>query len=52
MDHLKCNVKNCTFNKEAKCEKNSIVVGGMNAHNAKETCCESFAPAEACDTCR
>ena len=43
MAELKCQVENCTYNKEKLCSKGDIMVGGKHATNMQETCCESFA---------
>lgn len=43
MAELQCKVENCTYNKETYCCKGDIMVGGKNACQEDETCCESFA---------
>lgn len=42
MADLKCKVENCCYNKSDCCCKGDIMVGGTNAGNSEETCCESF----------
>lgn len=42
MAELKCGVDTCTYNKESLCCKGDIMVGGSNACESKETCCDSF----------
>ena len=43
MAELKCQVENCTYNKEKLCSKGDIMVGGKHACSTEDTCCESFA---------
>lgn len=43
MADLKCTVETCAYNKECLCSKGDIMVGGKNAKDCEETCCESFA---------
>ena len=43
MAELKCGVENCFYNKECRCSKGDIMVGGQHADTSKDTCCESFA---------
>ena len=42
MAELKCQVENCTYNKERLCSKGDIMVSGKHAHKTDDTCCESF----------
>lgn len=42
MTDLKCDVKNCAYNKQQLCSKGDIMVGGKTATSPKETRCESF----------
>lgn len=42
MPELKCTVQTCTHNKNFYCDLEGIVVGGSNAKNCEETCCDSF----------
>ena len=42
MAELRCQVENCTYNKEKLCSKGDIMVGGKRADKAEDTCCESF----------
>ena len=42
MADLCCYAERCTYNKEHLCCKGDIMVGGKNAENSGETCCESF----------
>ncbi len=43
---LKCGVETCTYNKEKYCCKGDILVGGKQADQSKDTCCESFREAK------
>lgn len=43
MTDLKCVVENCSYNKNCLCSKGDIQVGGKQACNIDDTCCESFA---------
>ena len=42
MPDLKCTVQTCVHNKQFLCDLNEIEVGGDDAKNARETCCDSF----------
>ena len=42
MAELGCGVKNCVYNKEERCCKGDIMVGGRRASREEDTCCESF----------
>lgn len=42
MVDLKCNVQSCYYNADNMCSKGDIMVGGKNASESGETCCESF----------
>ena len=42
MAELKCAAENCTYNEQCLCSKGDIMVGGREACNCEETCCESF----------
>lgn len=42
MPELKCTVQTCMHNKNFYCALDNIVVGGSDAKDAKETCCDSF----------
>ena len=42
MADLKCNAKNCTYNKDSLCSKGDIMVGDKHAKTSAETSCESF----------
>lgn len=46
MAYLKCDVRNCSYNKERYCTLTAIRVGRFEATNCIETCCESFAEDE------
>ena len=39
---LQCGVETCTYNKEKYCCKGDILVGGKQAVQSQDTCCESF----------
>lgn len=39
---LTCAAENCTYNKERKCCKGDIMVGGKNAITSESTSCDSF----------
>lgn len=43
---LKCDVHTCTYNKEDKCCKGDISVGGKNACDCAQTSCDSFKEAK------
>ena len=43
MADLRCGAEGCTYNKDEYCCKGDIMVGGENACDCDETCCESFA---------
>lgn len=45
MTTLECNATHCTYNDERKCSKGDISVGGKDACESRETCCESFVKA-------
>ena len=42
MADLRCNAKNCNYNKDSLCSKGDIMIGGQNATNDQGTCCDSF----------
>ncbi len=42
MADLKCTVQSCVHNNGLLCCKGDICVGGRNAGECSETCCESF----------
>lgn len=42
MTKLKCNVGSCEYNQEYCCCLNGIEVGGPNATDKENTCCENF----------
>lgn len=42
MPELKCTVQTCVHNQKFLCDLDSIQVGGANAKNPQETCCDSF----------
>ena len=42
MPELKCTVQNCMHNQNYYCNLDSIRVGGDQAKNASDTCCDSF----------
>ncbi|MCQ2553750.1 MAG: DUF1540 domain-containing protein [Clostridia bacterium] len=42
MAELKCDAKNCVYNRDRSCSKGDIMVGGKSAHTSRETCCDSF----------
>lgn len=42
MPELKCTVQTCAHNQNYLCDLESIKVGGDNAKNPQETCCDSF----------
>lgn len=44
MAELRCGATGCTYNKDMYCCKGDILVGGKNAKEQDETCCESFLP--------
>ena len=48
MAELVCDVITCGYNKEKRCCKGDIMVGGTHAQQDKDTCCESFRQ-EGCD---
>lgn len=48
MAELVCGVITCGYNKEKRCCKGDIMVGGTHAERDKDTCCESFRQ-EGCD---
>lgn len=37
-----CNVTDCIYNDNSKCVSNSITIGGENAQNEIQTCCDTF----------
>lgn len=49
MAQLTCGVETCSYNKQKKCSKGDIMVGGSQAESDRDTCCESFRP-EGCDS--
>lgn len=42
MPELKCTVQSCVHNDQYLCKLDKIQVGGSNAKNPQETCCDSF----------
>ena len=42
MPELKCTVQTCVHNQQYLCALDKIQVGGENAKNPQETCCDSF----------
>ena len=42
MPELKCTVQTCVHNDQFLCRLDKIQVGGNNAKNPQETCCDSF----------
>ena len=42
MPELKCTVQTCVHNQQFLCDLDRIQVGGNNAKNPQETCCDSF----------
>ncbi|MEE1037988.1 MAG: DUF1540 domain-containing protein [Eubacterium sp.] len=42
MAMLTCGAANCTYNKDSLCCKGDIMVGGKQAQNSENTCCDSF----------
>lgn len=42
MPELKCTVQTCVHNQQYLCDLDTIRVGGENAKNPQETCCDSF----------
>lgn len=42
MTVLSCSAITCSYNKDELCSKGDIKVGGRDAHEADQTCCESF----------
>lgn len=40
---LNCGATNCTYNQDNQCCKGEISIGGRNAYDCGDTCCESFA---------
>ena len=46
MAELKCAVENCAYNEQRLCSKGDIMVGGKEACQSEETCCESFRDAK------
>ena len=42
MPELRCTVQTCLHNKDFYCDLDGIRVGGSQAKNAGETCCDSF----------
>ncbi|HIX64423.1 MAG TPA: DUF1540 domain-containing protein [Candidatus Mediterraneibacter colneyensis] len=42
MPELKCTVQTCVHNQQYLCDLDKIQVGGENARNPQETCCDSF----------
>ncbi len=42
MPELKCTVQTCVHNQQYLCDLDKIQVGGENAKNPQETCCDSF----------
>ena len=42
MPELKCSVQNCMHNQNYYCNLDSIRVGGDQAKNPSDTCCDSF----------
>ncbi len=46
MPELKCTVQTCVHNQQFLCDLDKIQVGGQNAKNPQETCCDSFSGRE------
>lgn len=44
MTQLKCDARHCISNREGLCCRPDIQVGGSNATEYQQTCCESFRP--------
>lgn len=44
MTQLKCDARHCISNRDGHCCRPDIQVGGNNATEYHETCCESFRP--------
>lgn len=42
MPELKCTVQTCVHNQQYLCDLDKIQVGGEDAKNPQETCCDSF----------
>ena len=42
MPELKCTVQTCVHNQQFLCDLDQIRVGGSDARNPQETCCDSF----------
>lgn len=42
MPELKCTVQTCVHNDQFLCRLDRIQVGGSNAKNQEDTCCDSF----------
>ena len=42
MPALSCSATTCIYNKQELCSKGDVKIGGSNARQAGETCCESF----------
>lgn len=42
MPELKCTVQTCVHNKQFLCDLDKIQVGGNQARDSRETCCDSF----------
>lgn len=42
MPELRCAVQTCAHNKNSLCSLDTIEVGGSNATQSKDTCCDSF----------
>ena len=42
MAELTCAAKDCSYNKDERCCKGDIMVGGKHADTCECTCCESF----------
>ena len=42
MPALVCSAQHCVYNNAMYCSKGDILVGGENAKECQDTCCESF----------
>ncbi len=42
MNKLNCSVSNCASNRNGRCCRSGINVGGCDATSASQTCCEAF----------
>lgn len=39
-----CNAVKCLYNKEKQCHADRVIISGTQAHDSKETYCETFTP--------